>query len=80
MCEADGLLLPFAKSEGGILGKRGVWNNCLPLLPPKLKITGTLKQNASRVMFIIIKILEMYLELKYCEVNNLSNLHIAIGT
>jgi hypothetical protein len=27
-----------------------------------------------------MKILEMYFKVKYCEVNKLSNLHIAIGT
>jgi hypothetical protein len=41
---------------------------------------GTLKQHASRFMLIFMKILKMYLKIKYCEVNKERNKHIANGT
>jgi hypothetical protein len=40
----------------------------------------SLKQHASRFMIIFMKILKMYLKIKYCEVNKESKLHIANGT
>jgi hypothetical protein len=39
----------------------------------------TLKQHASRSIFIFIRIWKMFLKVKYYEVNNGRNLHIAYG-
>jgi hypothetical protein len=36
---------------------------------PNTYSMDSLKQNASRIMLIFMKILEMYLKVKYCEVN-----------
>jgi hypothetical protein len=42
-------------------------------------ISLKLKQHASRLMLIFMKILEMYLKINYCEEYKNNNLHIAIG-
>jgi hypothetical protein len=39
-----------------------------------------LKQHASKFMLIFMKILKMYLKVKYCELNKEINLHISNGT